>query len=309
MAHPPLDSVDLRLLRVFLAVVESGGFAPAAARLDLSLSTVSSHVKSLEARLDLRLCRRGRAGFALTEPGETVAAEARRLLAAADGFAARAAGLRNRLAGPVHVGMLDATLGDPRARMPEALTAFAAAAPDAEIRLACHPPDALLRDVTAGALDVAVGSFPRVALGLEYLDLYAERQLFFCGRGHALFDAPDDAIDFEELRRHRLIGRRYWGARDLKGFASHRVGASVADMESEAALILSGAFLGYLPEHYARPWVEGGALRAIAPERFSYRAPFQMTWRADRAAEPRVGAMIGAIASAHGAPVPAPGRG
>ncbi len=306
MAAPALDSVDLRLLRVFLAVVEAGGFAPAAARLDLSLSTVSSHVKGLEDRLGFRLCRRGRSGFGLTEPGESVVAEARRLLAAVDGFSSRAAALRNRLAGPVAVGMLDATLGDPRAKMPAALAAFAAAAPEAEIRLACKPPDALLRDVSAAALDVAVGSFPRVALGLEYRDLYEERQLFYCGAGHPLFAERDDAIDFEELRSRRIVGRRYWGARDVKGFASHRVGAEVTDMESEAALILSGAFLGYLPEHYARPWVEAGALRPIAPARLGYRAPFQMVWRRDRAELPRVRMMIDAIARSHGAAAPKP---
>lgn len=305
MADSGLDSVDLRLLRVFLAVVESGGFAPAAARLDLSLSTVSTHMKALEDRLGLTLCRRGRGGFALTEPGETVAAEARRLLAAGEGFAARVAGLRNRLAGPVRVGMLDATLSDPSCRMPQALAAFAEAAPEAEIRLSCGPPDALLRDVSAAALDVAVGSFPRVALGLEYADLYEERQLFYCGRAHPLWTAPDAAVDFEEISRHRLVGRRYWGARDLKAFAGRRVGAEVADMESEATLILSGAFLGYLPEHYATPWVAAGALRPLAPARFAYAAPFQLAWRRDRADLPRVAALLRAVAEAHDRPAPA----
>ncbi|SEA61520.1 LysR substrate binding domain-containing protein [Rubrimonas cliftonensis] len=151
-----------------------------------------------------------------------------------------------------------------------------------------------------------MGSFPRVALGLEYRHLYEERQLFYRGAGHPLFTACDDAIDFDELRSRRIVGRRYWGARDVKGFASHRVGAEVSDMESAAALILSGAFLGCLPKHCARPWVKAGALRAIAPARLGYRAPFQMVWRRDRAELPRVRMMIDAIARSHGAAAPKP---
>ena len=66
---PPLmrlDDVDLRLLRVFKAVADCGGMASAELELDLAMSTISRHVKELETRLGLVLCRRGRAGFALT---------------------------------------------------------------------------------------------------------------------------------------------------------------------------------------------------------------------------------------------------
>ena len=56
--------MDLRLLQVFKSVVECGGMAAAELELNIGTSTVSRHVKDLEARLGLTLCRRGRAGFA-----------------------------------------------------------------------------------------------------------------------------------------------------------------------------------------------------------------------------------------------------
>lgn len=61
-----IADIDLRLLRVFRAVVESGGFAAAELELNVGRSVISRHIKDLETRLGLALCRRGRGGFALT---------------------------------------------------------------------------------------------------------------------------------------------------------------------------------------------------------------------------------------------------
>jgi DNA-binding transcriptional LysR family regulator len=296
---PEVTAVDLKLLRTFVVVADAGGMAAGAAALGRGLSTVSGQVKALEDRLGLTLCSRGRAGFRLSEAGEAVLAEARQLLAAYEGFGARVAGLRDRLAGPVRLGLLDATITDPAARMVEAIAAFAARAPEAEVRLVSRPPDELLKGLTEASLDVAVGSFPRVALGLEYRDLWRERQLFYAGADHPLFSLPDDAIDFEAVRRHRLVARSYWGRRDIKVFAGTRVGAVVAEMEMEAMLILSGAFLGYLPAHYAAPWVVAGRMRALAPARLAYTAPFRLAWRPDRIRIPRIAALVEAISGAH----------
>ena len=79
-----LSDMDIRLLRVFKSVVECGGMAAAELELNIGISTVSRHIKDLETRLGLTLCRRGRAGFALTSEGEQIYAETLRLLAGAD---------------------------------------------------------------------------------------------------------------------------------------------------------------------------------------------------------------------------------
>ncbi|RAD19160.1 LysR family transcriptional regulator, partial [Burkholderia multivorans] len=57
-----LSDMDLRLLRVFKGVVQCGGMAAAELELNIGISTISRHVKDLETRLGLVLCRRGRAG-------------------------------------------------------------------------------------------------------------------------------------------------------------------------------------------------------------------------------------------------------
>lgn len=65
-----LSDMDLRLLRVFKSVVDCGGMAAAELELNIGTSTVSRHIKDLETRLSLVLCRRGRAGFRSRPKGD-----------------------------------------------------------------------------------------------------------------------------------------------------------------------------------------------------------------------------------------------
>jgi hypothetical protein len=44
--------------------------------------------------------------------------------------------------------------------------------------------------------------------------------------------------------------------------------AVTAHMEGTALLICSGAYLAFLPAHFAPPWVVAGAMRALALDRF-----------------------------------------
>jgi DNA-binding transcriptional LysR family regulator len=56
-------------IKVFRQVVESGSFAAAADRLDLSPAMVSKHVMQVEKRLGVRLLNRNSRTLSLTEPG------------------------------------------------------------------------------------------------------------------------------------------------------------------------------------------------------------------------------------------------
>ena len=64
--------------------------------------------------------------------------------------------------------------------------------------------------------------------------------------------------------------------------------ATVDSMEAQLILVLSGAYIGYLPEHYAEPWVEKGDLRVLLPATFGYQAPFSMIVRRGRSREPLI---------------------
>ena len=59
----------LTSIKVFRQVVDSGGFARAAERLDMSAAMVSKHVMHVERRLGVRLLNRNSRSLSLTEPG------------------------------------------------------------------------------------------------------------------------------------------------------------------------------------------------------------------------------------------------
>lgn len=81
-----LSTLDLRLIRVFLAVTDAGGVSAAQSVLNVGQSTISAQLSSLETRLGYRLCERGRSGFKLTPKGERFYAMSRKLLTALDDF-------------------------------------------------------------------------------------------------------------------------------------------------------------------------------------------------------------------------------
>ncbi len=108
---PPISNVrdlDLRLLRVFAAVVRHRGFAAAQDELGISASTISIHIRQLEDRLDVRLCERGRKGFQLTEQGQAIYDAALKLFRSLENFRGAVGSVRGQLIGELHLGVVDA---------------------------------------------------------------------------------------------------------------------------------------------------------------------------------------------------------
>ena len=62
--------MDVNLARTLLAIVETGSFKDAAAKLNLTQSTISARIKTLESALGKQLLERSKAGVRLTPAGE-----------------------------------------------------------------------------------------------------------------------------------------------------------------------------------------------------------------------------------------------
>ena len=272
-----VSDADLRLLRVFATVVECKGFAGAQAQLSLSAPSISGYIAALEQRLGMRLCNRGRAGFSVTDKGAAIYREAQRLFAAADEFAANAGAVSGRLTGTLRIGLVDCTVTDPNAPVTRAIRRFDRRDHDVRIELTIGAPASLQRSVLERRLHLAVACFPAEISGLPAEPLYDEVNSFYCGSEHPLFAKPDVTLD--DIRAGRVIARSYWRRADLSRLGVEREAAAVDIMEAQVTLILSGAYLGYLPEHYAASWVAAGRLRRLLPEQLSYTAPFSMIVR------------------------------
>lgn len=270
-----ISDMDLRLLRVFKAVVDCGGMAAAELELNIGTSTVSRHVKDLETRLGLTLCRRGRSGFALTPEGERIYALTADLLAATDAFRVGVDEIHQRMGGALHVAVFDKTASNPASHIAQAIAAFTALAPDVALNLHVGTLTAIERGVLDGQFQIGIIPGHRSSDLLEYTALFDEAMSLYCGAGHPLFASQAQALDWEGLRAYRFAGLGYHSP-NMEVTQRQRLPrkATGFDQESIATLILSGQFLGFLPDHYAESFVRSRQMRAIGGDVVRYDCQF-----------------------------------
>jgi LysR family transcriptional regulator, transcriptional activator for bauABCD operon len=270
---------DLTTLRVFDAVVRHGGFVAAQRELDISLSTISNHIRALEDRLGVKVCHRGREGFRLTEQGEIVIVEARRLLIALDDFALQASDLRRQLLGQLRIGLVDSIATDPQLHLSDAIARFKRIPNAVSIEITQAPPHALQQAVRSGDRHLGIGSFPHKEKGLHYEPLYTERHSLYCAPGHRFFATEDARITPAAARAEGIVSRGYWRQEFVTNLGFENIGALVYQIEPQLLLIRSGEYLGFLPDHYAQRWVDAGQLRAVLPKAISYTCTFDLITR------------------------------
>ncbi len=281
----PLSQVsdfDLRLLRVFKTVAECGSFAAAEGALGISRSAISLHMSDLEKRLGMRLCQRGRAGFALTDEGREVLRAGEMVLVAIESFRSEVNLMHQQLRGDLNIGIVNNLVTQPRMRITRALKALRAEGAGVKINLSMSTPGEIERGLLDGRLHV--GALPLITplSGLEYSLLYEERSNLYCSREHSLF-ARAAEVSNEDLKavdavvpNYRLTAEAI-GLHQLLNFA-----ASATDREGIAFLILTGSYIGFLPDHYAAAWVEKGLMAPLGPDRLFFDAKLAIATRKGR---------------------------
>jgi LysR family transcriptional regulator, transcriptional activator for bauABCD operon len=270
--HAPMGlpgDADLRLIRIYRKVVECGGFSAAEVELGISRAAISMAMKDLETRLGLRLCQRGRSGFALTDEGAEVYQASLQLLAAMEGFRTRVNGLHAWLKGELNIGITDNLVSMPEMHITHALSALKDRGPEVRINIRMISPSEIELGVLDGRLHAGVVPALKSLPGLTYLPLYEETSRLYCAAGHPLFLA--EHITAEQLAEHDAVVPAYAQSPTIK--AHHEwlnPTASATDREGIAFLILSRRYIGYLPTHYAERWVLTRQMRALNPEEWHY---------------------------------------
>lgn len=301
-----LGDVDLRLLRVFKAVADCGGMAAAELELNITLSTISRHLKDLETRLDLVLCRRGRAGFSLTPEGEQVYDAAERLLQATDAFRLGLHDIHQQLGGTLHVALFEKIASNPRARVSDALRRFRQQAPAVALHVHIGTITMIERGVLDGRYHLGVLPEHRPSESLSYQALFDEDMRLYAAQGHPWFVSAATPRQWPDLRQQQLVGLGYHSPNmELARAHGLRRDASASDQEGVLLLVLSGAFLGFLPDHYAAPLVADGRMRAVSPDTLRYRCQFSSIQRLDPAPLRIAQAFQACLVAAHG-PAAAP---
>lgn len=284
-----VSDIDVRLLRVFRAVVEAGGFTNAQAILNVGASTISSQMSQLETRLGYVVCHRGRGGFRLTDKGEALYRLVIEFFQSVQSFEMQAGELRGGMNGQLRIGFIDNIVSDPNSPFRPALERFRQQPRNnARLLLEVLSPRELERALLDHRLDVAVGIFYSRLPGLAYEPLYLQRDVLVCRRDHPLAKIADESALAAALPSCPKVLRSFLGTHEFP-FASpggQAMVASISHIEAAALMILTGDCIGFLPLHYAKTWIDREELVMLLPDQLYRDTHFSIATRADQVRPP-----------------------
>ena len=196
-----MRSLETRHLRYFVAVAEELSFSKAATRLHMSQPPLSQQIKALEESLGVQLLDRSRREIHLTQAGEILLNESRRILASlstAIGTTIRAASID---AGRVRIGFVTSALFHV---LPTILTRISTLFPAIEISVYDMSSRDQVEAILQERLDVGViHSSPAVA-GLNKVPIFSEPFILALPMGHELEHAH--SVSATQLEKYPLIG-------------------------------------------------------------------------------------------------------
>ncbi len=269
-----LSDIDVRQLRIFATIVESGGISLAEGRLDMANNTISTHLSKLEQRLDMRLCHRGRAGFALTDEGEKVYRAAQKIFDSMDSFREQMQQMHAGLAGEITLVAPDVMLEYMRDVLVPVFHRFQEEAPEVCINIKTAEPGDICGLIRDGSMDIAFHSsagaqsgLKTYKVGFEYVDLY-------CGPRNPLFGKSPQDVDSQSLADFKLMrGYGFYVPHNIVEklkFSQVFVNSSLQD--GKLLLLQASDYLGFMSEPYASRWVRKNVLWPVNSAEFRYKS-------------------------------------
>lgn len=285
MKRLPLSQVtdfDLRLLRVFRTVAEVGSFTAAESALGITRSAISLHMSDLEKRLGVRLCQRGRAGFALTDEGREVLRAGEAVLSAIEGFRTEVNQLHQSLRGELNIGLMNNLVTQPKMRITDALKGIRRQSEGVRINISMSTPGEIERGLLDGRLHIGALPMLTTLSTLDYIPLYEERSQLYCSRNHRLFPSGKK-LSVADLREVAAVAPSYRiSAEAMQLHQKLSCAATATDREGIAFLILTGEYIGFLPDHFAATWVEKGMLIPLVTKEMHFEVTLGVATRKGR---------------------------
>jgi DNA-binding transcriptional LysR family regulator len=178
-----------------------------------------------------------------------------------------------------------------------------------EIGIDVRNPFELERALQEERIDLAVGPFKLSDPEIEQIALHRERLSLYVGQGHALYDR--NILTLRDLAGLDYVMRGYLReSQVVQQHVSFNYCATAQSLEGIAQLILTGQYVGYLPEHYAATWQRSRRMQCVLPEAMSYDVHFKViaprNRRRTRAAEAFIRLLQVHAAAAEARSLPAP---
>lgn len=249
--------MDIRQLRMLVAVAEHRSFSGAARAMNTVQSNVSTQVAKLEAELNAALI--DRSTNQLTIEGQMVVRRAQRIASEMDHITADVARLAATVVGTVHVGVIGTTA---RWLVPRLLDLASQRYPEIGLVFVDGTSTLLVPQVVASRLDIAVLNLSGTDRAVAIEPLFAEPRVAVVPDDHTLADRDTieliDLVDVPLLMEVKGSPMRA----HLDAFASsHGVNFSARAEIDGLRLIASLAFAGFgvaiLPASAAPNWIGG----------------------------------------------------
>ena len=256
--------LELRHLRAFVTVVETGGHTRAARSLGLSQSTVSETLIALERTLGTELFRKGAKGVALTRSGEALLPHARRILALASELVGELASVTTEVKATLTVAAVESVS---TYVLPQQLAVLREKWPKVRVEVATRVCAEIRESVASGHSDLG--------LVLEVDD--GQRDEFvLTGARLVIFGAPSHPLagrkaSAEQLRHfdfymsdaagdyHQAL-RRHFDAAEVPQPRTQALGTVEGVKRS---ILAGGVALGLLPAHAIKQELTDGVLAEV----------------------------------------------
>ena len=257
--------IDPVTLRSFIAVVEEGSIAAAAARVHLAPSAVSKRIAELESHLRTELLIRQHRGIEPTFAGRTLVRHARNVLRGIDELVTEIRDFSSGTRGHVR---LFANISSITQFLPHDLKSFLTGHPGIDIDLEEHISSTTTRAVAENAADIGIYAQADNEYGLEVLPYRRDQLVLAVPPGHEL--ARRKSVNFIDTLNYEFVGLHKGGAINylLLRAASDanrtlKLRFQVTAFEAVITMVRAGLGIGVLPGGAVNLFGRDAALRTV----------------------------------------------
>lgn len=288
---------DLKALQAFVAIVECQGVTAAQDRLNMSQSAISTHLAHLEESLGVTLCRRGRAGFALTKAGHQLYEACSLLLQATSEFHREVQNIkwhRSVLSGTLRIGLVEYLSSDFERIFNQVISCAYQNYPELRLSIDICPPQDIETAIATNQMDLGVGYYNSLLKNLRYQLVFEQRKNLYCHANHPA--AKAEGLTLNKLKEDYVWVQEAYGYVPAGSGIEGGITTAIAHKQASTLLFLrSGNHIGFLSKQLADPYVQTGELVTLLPQQATYIINYYTVTRPTP--DPRVNWFLGQLSS------------
>ncbi len=255
--------MEIRQLRAFVAIAESGTFTAGALRVHVTQAAISMQIRQLETEIGAKVFVRAPRHVILTEAGEQLLRRARHILREHDAALDEIAELAGAERGRLRIGSASAMVLTEQ--LPSILKELRKQHPAADIAVTSGTSEVLVDQILAGEVDIAFVSLPVDVRGIKTERLSEDQLVAIASPRHKL--AKQRTISAYTLAGERLIlGERGGNTRRLidqffaQAGVSLRVAMELSRQQAIKRMVEEDMGVGIVPLQSVKDEVDKGKL-------------------------------------------------